>query len=184
MSVANGKGKTMKNNNLLTNHCVMDEKSLRRIYGRIFRKNLMLFYLGAGLMAAFGLLLVVLMGGLTPFSGFLLIAGAVYLFIGIRQPRKQAKRQIQSYEASGSGPNPEVTVWFDEEEFSAKREGMEEQTDIPYDDMSAIYDIGNRIILWTSGKQYIVLDTARFENGTEDDFWKLMRKKCAWAMPK
>lgn len=174
----------MKNDKLLTNHCVMDEKLLRRIYGRIFRKNLRLFYLGAGLMAAFGLLLIVLLGRLSPFPAFLLIAAAAYLFLGIRQPRKQAKRQIQSYEASGSGPSPEVTVWFDAEAFYARREGMEEQTDIPYDRMSAIFDMGDRIILWTNEKQYIVLDTARFENGTEDDFWKLMQEKCAWAMPK
>ena len=107
----------MENDNLLANYCVMDEKLLRRIYGRIFRKNLMLFYLGAGLMAAFGLLMIVLLGRLSPFPAFLLIAAAVYLFLGIRQPKKQAKRQIQSYESSGSGPSPEVTVWFDAEEF-------------------------------------------------------------------
>ena len=174
----------MKQNELLTNHCVMDEKTLRRVYGRIFRKNLMLFYLGAGLMAAFGLLMIVLTGGVSPFSAFLLIAAAVYLGLGIRQPQKQAKRQIRSYEDDGSGSSPEVTVWFDDETFSARREGMEEQTDIPYDSVSAIFDMGSRIILWTREKQYVVLDTTRFENGTEDEFWKRMQKVCPEAMPK
>lgn len=174
----------MDNFKLLSNRCVMDEKTLRRIYARIFRKNLLLFYIGSGLMAAFGLLLILLMGGLSPFPAFLLIAAALYLFLGIRQPRKQAKRQIQRYEASGSGPSPEVTVWFDEEEFSAQREGMEEQTDIPYGSMNAIYDLGDRIVLWTNQKQYIALDTGRFENGSEADFWQLMGENCGWAMPK
>ena len=174
----------MEQNKLLANRCVMDEKTLQRIYGRIYHKNLLPFYLGSGVMALFGLLLIVLTGGLSPFPVFLLAAAVLYLFMGIRQPKKQAKRQIQRYEASGSGPSPEVTVWFDDEEFSAQREGMAEQTDIPYGRMSAIYDLGDRIILWTNEKQYVVLDTARFENGTEDEFWDLMREKCAWAMPK
>ena len=174
----------MEQNKLLANRCVMDEKTLRRTYGRIFRKNLMLFYIGAGLMAAFGLLLAVLLGGLGPFPVFLLIAAALYLFMGLRQPKKQAKRQIQRYEASGSSTSPEVTVWFDEEEFSAQREGMSEQTDIPYGGMNAIYDLGDRIILWTNAKQYVVLDPARFENGSAADFWQLMRENCAWALPK
>ena len=173
----------MEQNKLLANRCLMDEKTLRRTYGRIFRKNLMLFYVGAGLMAAFGLLLV-LLGGLSPFPVFLLAAAVLYLTMGLRQPKKQAKRQIQRYEASGSGSGPEVTVWFDEEEFSAQREGMEEQTDISYDDMNAVYDLGDRIILWTNQKQYIVLDPARFENGAEADFWQLAQEKFPWALPK
>ena len=68
----------MEQNKLLANRCLMDEKTLRRTYGRIFRKNLMLFYIGAGLMAAFGLLLV-LLGGLSPFPVFLLAAAVLYL---------------------------------------------------------------------------------------------------------
>lgn len=172
----------MENNSLLTNRCVMDEKTLRRTYGRIFRKNLLLFYLGAGLMAAFGILLVVLLGRLSPFPVFLLLAAAAYLLLTVRQPRKQAKRQIRSYEADGSGSSPEVTVWFDAEALSAQREGMAEQTDIPYGSIRSIFDMGDRIILWTDAKQYIVLDTARFEHGTEDDFWRLMRENCARAL--
>ncbi len=168
----------------LTNRCVMDEKTLRRTYGRIFRKNLLPFYLGAGLMAAFGVLLIVLLGEVGPFSGFLLVAAALYLFMGLRQPGKQAKRQIRSYEESGSGPSPEVTVLFDQDALCARREGMEAQTEIPYDSISAIFDLGDRIILWTREKQYVVLDTARFEHGTEEDFWQRMADQCAWAMPK
>ena len=174
----------MEQNKRLANRCVMDEKTLQRVYGRIYHKNLLPFYLGAGVMAAFGVLLAVLTGGLSPFPVFLVAAAVVYLFMGLRQPRKQAKRQIQRYEAAGSGSSPEVTVWFDDELFCAQREGMAEQTDIPYPNVAAVYDLGDRIILWTNEKQYVVLDVARFENGSEDDFWALMREKCAWALPK
>lgn len=174
----------MNESSVLTNRCVMDEATLRRTYRRIFRRNLLLFYLGSGLMAVFGLLLILLTGGLSPFPGFLLIAAALYLFLGLRQPGKQARRQIARYEESGSAPNPEVTVWFREEELSAIRAGMGEQTRISYDSMNAILPDKDRIILWTEAKQFVVLDVSRFENGTEADFWRLMKEKCSHALPK
>ena len=174
----------MNESSVLSNRCVMDEATLRRTYRRIFRRNLLLFYLGAGLMAVFGLLLIALTGSLSPFPGFLLLAAALYLFLGLRQPGKQARRQIARYEESGSGPDPEVTVWFGEEALSARRAGMEEQTQISYDSMNAILPDKDRIILWTEAKQFVVLDTSRFENGTEADFWRLMKEKCSHALPK
>lgn len=174
----------MDESSALSNRCIMDEPTLRRTYRRIFRRNLLLFYLGAGLMAFFGLLLIVLTGDLSPFSGFLLIAAALYLFLGLRQPGKQARRQIQRYEESGSGSSPEVAVWFDSEEISAHRAGMEELTHISYDRMNAIYPDKDHIVLWTEAKQFIVLDCACFEHGTEADFWRLMKEKCPHALPK
>lgn len=170
--------------NVLTNRCVMDEATLRKTYARIYRRNLMLFYLGAGLMAAFSLLMIVLTGELSPFPGFLLIAAALYLFLGLRQPGKQAKRQIARYENSGSGSSPEVTVWFGPEALTGRREGLEETVEIPYAGMQSIMPLKDRIILWTEEKQFIVLDTARFENGTEADFWRLMQETCSHALPK
>ena len=174
----------MEESFVLTNRCVMDERTLRRTYARIFRPTLMLFYLGAGLIAAFSLLLILLQGTLSPLPVFLLIAGAAYLFIGLRMPKKQAARQIQRYESSGSDTSPEVAVWFGEEELTGRREGMEELTHIAYSSMKSIFPDKDRIILWTTAKQYVVLDTARFENGSETDFWKLMMEKCPLAVPK
>lgn len=169
---------------LLTNRCVMDEATVRKTYARIYRPNLMLFYVGSGLMAAFSLLLILLQGGLAPFSGFLLLAAAGYLFLGLRQPGKQARRQIARYEESGSGSSPEVTVWFGRESLTGRREGMEETVEIPYEGMKSVMPVKGRIILWTEEKQFIVLDPARFEHGTEADFWRLMQEKCGYALPK
>ena len=38
----------MNESSVLCNRCVMDEATLRRTYRRIFRRNLLLFYLGSG----------------------------------------------------------------------------------------------------------------------------------------
>lgn len=168
--------------NVLTNRCVMDQRTLRGVYARVFRRTLMLFYCGAGLMAAAAVLLI-LLGGLSPLPFVLLLGAAAYLFLGVRQPGKQAKRQLQRYKQSGSGPAPQVTVWFGEEELTGQREGMEELVHIPYGSLKSILPNGDRIILWTTEKQYLALDTARFEHGTEADFWRLMTEKCILAVP-
>lgn len=173
----------MEASRILTNRCVMDEKTLRRTYARIVRRTLAIFCGGAGLMMAIALLLIVLFRTVTPLSMVLLLGSVVYLTAGLRMPRKQARRQIRRYEQTGPSA-PEVTVWFDEEELTGRREGSEELTHISYDSMKSILPDGNRIILWTEQKQYIVLDTARFENGTEADFWKLMIEKCLDAVPR
>ena len=174
----------MDKSSVLTNRCVMDERTLRKTYARIFRRTLYMFYFGAVLIASFSLLLMVLQGGPTPLPFFLLLGGILYLFIGIRMPIKQARRQIQRYEASGSGTSPEVAVWFDQEELTGCRAGMEELVHIPYESMKSVLPTRERIILWTREKQFVVLDPARFENGTEADFWRLMQEKCPEALPK
>ncbi len=56
----------MHESQLLSNRCVMDERTLRKTYARVFRRTLSLFYFGAGLIAAFSLLLIVLQGTLSP----------------------------------------------------------------------------------------------------------------------
>lgn len=174
----------MEETKLLANRCVMDERTLRRTYAQIFRRTLYLFCGGAGLIAAFSLLLIVLQGGLSPLPAFLLAAAGIYLWVGLRMPGKQAKRQIRRYEESGSGDSPEVTVWFDEDGLCGSREGTENVTEIDYDSLASILPDGSRIVLWTEAKQFVVLDTARFENGSEDDFWRLMNEKCPAAVPK
>jgi hypothetical protein len=174
----------MDESSVLTNRCVMDQATIRKTYARIYRRNLMLFYLGSGLMAAFSLLLILLQGTLSPLPGFLLLAAGVYLFIGLRQPGKQAKLQLLRYEQSGGSASPEVTVRFREEELTARREGLEDPTHISYNELQSILLDGSRIILWTEEKQFIVLDPARFENGSEAAFWKLMNEKRPDLVPK
>ena len=174
----------MEENKTLTNRCVMDARTLRRTYARVFRRTLYIFCFGAGLIAAFSILMMVLQGGPSPLPFVLLLGAAAYLFVGLRMPKKQAKQQIRRYEASGSGTAPEVAVWFGEEELTGRREGVEELTHIDYDSLKAILPDRDRIILWTAEKQFIVLDTARFENGSEAEFWSLMNRKCPAAVPK
>ena len=169
---------------MLTNRCVMDERTLRKTYARLFRRQLLIFYIGAGLILAFSILLIVLQGRLSPMPAFLILAAVIYLSIGLRMPKKQAMQQIRRYEADGFDASPEVTVWFGEDELSGRREGAGDLTHIDYDSMKSILVNGDRIILWTEQKQFVVLDTARFENGTENDFWKLMNEKCPRAVPK
>ena len=169
---------------VLTNRCVMDERTLRKTYARLYRRQLLIFYVGAGLILAFAVLMTVLQGGLSPMPAFLILAAVIYLCVGLRMPKKQAMQQIRRYELDGFDTSPEVTVWFGEDELSGRREGAEDLTHIAYDSMKSILPEGDRIILWTEQKQYVVLDTARFENGTEDDFWKLMSEKCILAVPK
>ncbi len=168
---------------VLVNRCVMDEKTLRKTYALVFRRNLMLFYLGSGLITAMALLMIGLQG-ISPMSVVLLIGGAAYLILGLRQPKKQAKLQILRYEQSGSGSSPEVTVWFDPEELTGRRSGSDTVTNISYDSIKAVLPGQNHIVLWTEEKQFIVLDCARFVNGNEDDFWLLMNQRCRHALPK
>ena len=43
---------------------------------------------------------------------------------------------------------------------------------------------GDLILLSSQAKLIYTLDPARFENGTETDFWRLMSEKCPNAVPK
>ena len=168
---------------VLTNRCVMDERTLRKTYARLFRRQLLIFYVGAGLILAFSLLLIVMQGGLSPMSAFLGIAAVVYLCIGLRMPKKQARLQVRRYEETGLTA-PEVAVRFEDEALIGRREGTDTDVSIAYYDLKSVLPAGDRTILWTLAKQFVVLDTARFENGTEADFWSLMREKCLTALPR
>ena len=172
----------MMETDVLTNRCVMDEATLRRTYARINRRTLLLFYGGSGLMLAASLTLI-LLGGLSPLPLFLAFAGAAYLCIGLRMPKKAARRQRQRYEQSGSETAPEVLVRFDADSFTGVREGAE-PTEIDYHSLQAVYPNGSQIILWTENKQFIVLDRARFAGGSESDFWNRMKQACPAALPK
>ena len=53
---------------------------------------------------------------------------------------------------------------------TGRREGFEELTHIDYDSIRSILPAGDRIVICTEQKHYVVLDVARFENGSEADF--------------
>ena len=171
----------------LTNVCEYDEKHLGealRFQTRDTqsRKNLFLAVLLLGLLG-FSLyqwfankssqyllfaLLSVAMGGMLAYTNLLL-------------PLRFAKKQAERIREKNGGQC--FRFLFREEGVATVGPTGEEAALTAYSAFRKLAETPELLILVTESRQMILLDRARFENGTEEDFRALLRERCPSVLP-
>ena len=167
----------------LTNRCRMDKTALQKAYTWTSRNTRRILLAGAVVMLLAAILLLY-RGGAGQLAVFLLILPVAYLILAFTLPARFTKLQLRRMEETFQADHVDTTVEFHPEEIVNKREGSDNTTQLRYTAIKTVAVFSGLILLWTQGKQFVLLDPARFENGTEADFWKLMNAKCPQAVPK
>ena len=168
---------------VLTNHCQTDEASLKKAYTWTSRNTRRILLVGsAGMLLA--AVLLISHSGIDPIAVILLVAPVAYLILAFTLPARFTKLQLRRMEELFQADHADSTVEFHPEEIVNNRDGSDNSTQLRYTTVKTVAVLSGLILLWTRGKQFILLDPARFENGTEADFWKLMNEKCPAAVPK
>ena len=169
--------------NCLINRCRTDKTALQKAYTWTSRNTRRILLAGsAGILLA--AILLISHSGLGPVALILLVAPVAYLILAFTLPARFTKLQLRRMEETLQADRVDTTVEFHPEEIVNKREGSDNTTQLRYTAIKTVAAFSGLILLWTQGKQFILLDPARFENGTEADFWKLMNEKCPNAVPK
>ena len=96
-------------------------------------------------------------------------------------PKVAAKRsERRSRELSGGEP-PRQLASFSEHEVTFHTEKPLTELSLGYDVFKTVIERKSQIILCTKQKRMILLDKNGFQNGTVEDFWKLIAEKCPEA---
>ena len=119
---------------------------------------------------------------------YLIFGGAALIMLGFLAymifllPGKSAKAQVEKIRQKKGGVG--FRTVFRPEGIGFVDPSGQETTKVSYHSLDKIVSAKDLIILFTAEKQMILLDSGRFENGAEADFWKLMNEKCPNAVPK
>ena len=168
---------------VLTNHCRMDRQALLRANTWMSRRTRLLGWIGAGCFVALAALRL-FTSGIDALVAVELAGAVAYPILGYTIPFRWTKLQLQRLQESRHSDHVDVTTVFSEEGIAHWRDGSGDPPTIYYDSVKTVAVLSGLILLWTKGRQFVLLDAARFENGTEADFWKLMNEKCPKAVPK
>ena len=168
---------------VLTNRCRWDEASLKKGFAWSSRKSTRQLLL---LSAVFLFIAVYRLctRGLDLIPVILLAAGIAYPIIALRLPARFTKLQLRRMEENFQTDHLDTVTAFRDGELETWQEGKAAFSRIRYDSLKTAAALSGLILLWTRSKQFVLLDPARFENGTEADFWRLMNEKCPKAVPK
>lgn len=116
------------------------------------------------------------------FSGAALLVGMFLLYMIFLLPGKSAKAQVEKIRQKTGGIN--FRTVFRPEGIGFINPAGQETTTVSYRTVDKVVPAKDLILLFTAEKQMILLDPGRFENGVEEDFWKLMNEYCPSAVPK
>ena len=174
--------------NWLTNTCEYDVAHLTEAVRAQFResqrtKNLVLGILAVG-MLIFSLCGLLIRGDDKYRFSVLLSAVMIVLLVytNLALPGKAAKSQAARIREANGGSRFHFA--FREEGLVLVPPSGEESAPIPCGSFSKLMQTQNLILIFTEEKKMLLLDRARFQHGTEADFWKLMGEKCPAALPK
>lgn len=168
---------------VLINRCRTDKTALQKAYAWTSRNTRRFLLICAAMMLLLAIFLLCLKG-LEPLTVILLVGPVAYGILAFTLPARFTKLQLRRMEEIFQADHADTTVEFHAEEIVNRRDGSDNSTRLRYTAIKTVAELPGLIILWTQGKQFILLDPTRFENGTEADFWKLMNEKCPQAVPK
>ena len=166
----------------LTNRCTIDRGSLQKAYRILWRPRMILLLFFSAVMMVCAILLIC-SGGFGLVEAVLLICAAAYVLL-LTQPARFAKLQLRRMQENYQADSIEFCTDFYPDDISGRRNGAESATHMRYANIKSVKLCPGLILLWTKGRQFNMLDPARFENGTEADFWRLMNEKCPKAVPR
>lgn len=175
---------------VLMNLCVIDEKTLRQTMQAALRTNPALRILRVAepvlALAVLGLLIysIVVDAGATAvlINAFMLIMLCYfYLQQFVFYPKKAVKNQLQRQAVDDGTLTLENRLYFREENVANRRGESDQLLHMPYSRIRSAAADGRLIVLTTKSKNTIPLDREGFANGTEEEFWRLLRTKAPQA---
>ena len=110
--------------------------------------------------------------------------GIFAIYLGLSFPRRTANQVFRRVREQYQADEYERTNSFFPQEILSESSVSSDCIRLPYDNVVRITKWKGYIILHTTAQMLYMLDCARFENGTEADFWKLMNEKCPRAVPR
>ena len=106
-------------------------------------------------------------------------AAAITLQRYVLLPRHSARMQMRRrQEVFGAEPLEPLTIFTDAEILGKTGAVGDDVMHLQYSSLKRVRMSKGLILLITPARQFVILDRARFENGTEADLWKLLAKKC------
>lgn len=176
---------------VLTNRYHFDENSLRDSYRLLLKPYVILQTVLGCIML--GLAVYYTLRCASYFSAnksLLLMIALLYGFAGFELWKarssvdKAVKRALQRTEELRGVREYDVILRFGEEEIAVGNSATDETGTLDYVEFKSIKRGEKLITIRTTTRTLCTLDPARFENGTEADFWALMNRKCQFAVPK
>ena len=108
-----------------------------------------------------------------------LMAAAITLQRYVLLPRHSARMQMRRrQEVFGTAPLEPLTIFTDAEIVGKNGVVGDDVMHLQYSSLKRVRMSKGLILLITPARQFVILDRARFENGTEADLWKLLAEKC------
>lgn len=173
----------------LSNRCVIDETTLRRAMAAAVKGTPLLRVLRVAepvlAVLALGLLIWAALrkDTVTVIRMGFLVAMLVYCYLQqfVLYPRRAVKRQLLRQARDDGTLSLENYLYFKPENVANRRGEAEELLHMPYDRVKRVTSSDGLIVITTRRKNLIPLDPDGFFNGTEADFWRLMRTKAPKA---
>ena len=110
--------------------------------------------------------------------------GILAIYLGLSFPRRTANQVFRRVKEQYRADEYERTNSFLPQEIRSESSVSSDCIHLSYDKVVRITKWKGHIFLHTSAQMLYMLDCARFENGTEADFWRLMNEKCPDAVPR
>lgn len=106
---------------------------------------------------------------------------AMVVFRYVFVPRQSAKMQTRRKEELFGTGRITGKYFFMDEEIMSRTEQVVEELHLPYERIRRAVETRRLIVLITKQRQMLMLNKAGFQNGTVEDFWKLLAEKCPEA---
>lgn len=171
----------------LKNTCHVDRRVMRKAYVQALRSSTLAMLVICLLMLGVWVFYLVVVPAEERKPVLTLLLPLLILFDGVltlTAPARNAQIVMKRLQESRQVKEYESTLVFSPEELLASFDFSQDQLRLPYKEIRRVLVTKNLLLLKTKAKQFYLLDPARFENGAEADFWKLMSEKCPKAVPK
>ena len=171
---------------VLCNRCILEEQTLRRTMQAAMRANplLRIGKIAEPVLAvlALGLLIwaaVARMGRTAVLLNAFVLAMLCYFYLQqfVLYPRRAVKNQLLRQARDDGSLQVENRLFFTEQSVANLRGEAEEPLHMSYRKIKRVFADGGLIVIQTRSKNNIPLDRKGFSNGTEEDFWRLIRRK-------
>lgn len=176
---------------VLINRCHFDEAALRKLYKQILKPMVVLQLVAAAVMLGLALYYTLSYARyLSDNASILVMVILLYAFSGfelwraLRSVDQTVTRTLRRTEERYGVREYELTLRFGEREVLVENSLSDKTDTLDYVDFGKLKRGEDLITFRTASRSVCTLDPARFENGTEADFWRLMNRKCPFAVPK
>lgn len=168
---------------VLINHARTDRNAIKKAFSWTLRKPRLLLLVFAALGLGYAIH-TTLRGHFTAWTAVLYAEAAFALVWSFLLPLLAGRKQLLRLEEDYHSDCLETTLEFYPDEIRGSVSGSGYVTHVRYDSLRAVPKTGGLILLWSKAQLFSIVDPARFENGTEADFWRLMNEKCPKAVPR